>query len=110
MVRLTAMPGRLSASGARLATLPKVADPFYLSREWIALRIRRQRDPDYAQAVARGKPSERIVLDHVIERKDGGAGLDAANTQWLTHSEHQAKSARAKAARARRKYGPRGGG
>lgn len=103
MVRLTAMPGRLGGGGQRLAAMPKVADPFYLSREWIALREARRRDPDYAAAAGRGKPGERLVLDHVTERKDGGAALDAANTQWLTHSEHQAKTAKAKAARARRR-------
>lgn len=89
--------------------MPKVADPFYLSREWIALRERRRADADYVAAVARAKPGERIVLDHVKERKDGGADLDPANTEWLTHSEHQAKTAKAKAARAMRRRG-RGGG
>jgi len=109
MTRLTAMPSRLGAIGQRLPAMPKVADPFYLSRPWIELRERRRRDPDYAAAVARAKPGERMVLDHKQERKDGGADLDPANTEWLTHSEHQAKTARAKAARARRRVA-RGGG
>jgi 5-methylcytosine-specific restriction enzyme A len=109
VVRLTAMPGRLGAIGQRLTFGPKVADPFYLSREWVALREARRRDPDYAEAMARAKPGERIVLDHKQERKDGGADLDPANTEWLTHSEHQAKTARAKAARAGRRV-RRGGG
>lgn len=63
----------------------------------------RRRDPDYAAAKARAKVGERLILDHVRERKDGGADLDPANTQWLTHSEHQAKTARARAARAGRR-------
>lgn len=109
MVRLTAMPGRLGSGGQRLAAMPKVADPFYLSREWIALREARRCDPDYAAAMARAKPGERLMLDHVTEIKDGGARLDPKNTQWLTHSEHQAKTAKAKAARARRRV-TRGGG
>jgi 5-methylcytosine-specific restriction enzyme A len=109
VTRLTAMPGRLGAGSQRLATMPKVADPFYLSREWIALREARRHDPDYAAAMARAKPGERLVLDHVAEIKDGGARLDPKNTQWLTHSEHQAKTAKAKAARARRRV-TRGGG
>ena len=102
VTRLTAMPGRFGGLPSRLAAMPKVADPFYLSRAWIALRERRMRDADYAEAMARAKPGERLVLDHVTERKDGGAELDPANTQWLTHSEHQAKTAKVKAARAAR--------
>lgn len=80
--------------------MPKAAEPFYHSREWLALISTRKRDRDYAAAKARAKPGERLILDHVTERKDGGADLDRANTQWLTHSEHQAKTAKARAARA----------
>ena len=96
MVRLTRAPARLAAAPARIARAPKVADPFYQSPEWIALRTARMKDKDYWQAKARGKPGERLVLDHVKERRDGGAGLDPENTQWLTHSEHLAKTAKAK--------------
>ena len=109
MTRLTAMPGRLGPFGQRVPAMPKVADPFYLSREWIVLREQRRADPDYAAAAARAKPGERLVLDHIRELKDGGVALDAANTQWLTHSEHQAKTAKAKAARSRWRL-TRGGG
>ena len=109
MAKLTGMPGRLGTMPQRMPVAAKVADPFYHSREWLALRSRRRRDADYAAAAARGKPGERIVLDHVIERKDGGADLDPANTEWLTHSEHQAKSAKAKAARAVRRRMTGGG-
>ena len=47
-------------------------------------------------AKARAKDGERLILDHVVERKDGGAPLDPANTQWLTFSELQAKTEREK--------------
>jgi len=103
MARLTRAPARLAAAPVRIARAPKVADPFYQSPEWIALRSARMKDKDYWQAKARGKPGERLVLDHVTERRDGGAGLDPANTQWLTHSEHQAKTAKAKGDRAWRR-------
>jgi 5-methylcytosine-specific restriction enzyme A len=99
MARLTRPPLRVAMMPSRVAPMPKRTDPFYQSREWLALIARRKRDPDYAAAKARGKHGERLVLDHVIERKDGGADLDPANTQWLTFSEHQAKTARSKAAR-----------
>jgi 5-methylcytosine-specific restriction protein A len=101
MARLQRMGSRLGAAPSRLRTAPKVADPFYLSTEWRALKQRRRLDPDYYAACRRRKyPNERLILDHVRERRDGGAELDPANTEWLTMSEHQAKTARAKAERA----------
>lgn len=100
MARLTRLPNRIAALPARVASLPKVADQFYLSAEWAALKRQRARDPDYREAKARLKPGEWLVLDHITERRDGGADLDPKNTQWLTHSEHQAKTAKARKARA----------
>jgi 5-methylcytosine-specific restriction protein A len=98
---------KLRAAAARLGTLaPKLAAPakraegFYTSPEWRALVASRKRDRDHAEAKARARPGERLILDHKHERKDGGADLDPANTEWLTMSEHQAKTARARAARA----------
>jgi len=91
----------LGAMAPRLGAMPKVADQFYKSPEWLALRRSRMKDPDYAAAKARAKDGERLMLDHVREIRDGGAKLDPKNTQWLTHSEHQAKTARAKVARSR---------
>lgn len=95
------MPSRIGGLRPRVAPMPKVAEQFYQSPEWRALVAQRRRDPDYAAAKARAKPGERLVLDHVDERRDGGADLDPQNTQWLTFSEHQAKTAAVKAARAR---------
>ena len=101
MVRLRQLPPRLATLPARVAALPRVGDPFYRSREWRALVAARKLDGDWFGAKARAKAdgSPFVVLDHRVERKDGGADLDPANTQWLTHTEHQAKTA--KAARAR---------
>ena len=110
VVRLVQLPGRLTGSPRRVFDGGKRVSPFYQSREWIALRERRKRDADYAQAKARALPGERVILDHVVEIKDGGAKLDPANTQWLTFTEHQAKTEGAKRARAGRVPGRRGGG
>lgn len=101
MGRLTQLPARLSALPARVAALPRSGDRFYQSAPWRALVARRKLDGDYFAALARAKGdgSARVILDHVRERRDGGDDLDPANTQWLTHAEHQAKTA--KAARAR---------
>ncbi len=73
----------------------KIADPFYQSREWAEAR---RRQPDRWCAVCGS--TRRLVLDHKVERKDGGANLDQANLEWLCHACHQAKTARARAKRA----------
>jgi 5-methylcytosine-specific restriction enzyme A len=99
MGRLTAMPGRLGAMEPKVKAAPKRADPFYLSREWRAL---------LADVIAaRGRFCERcgaggrIIGDHIVELKDGGAALDPANVELLCARRcHPAKTARARAARA----------
>ena len=99
--KLKASKPRLGGMAPRLRAAPKLVEAFYSSPEWRRLVERRKRDGDYFAALARRKDrSERVILDHIVERRDGGADLDPANTQWLTNSEHQAKTAQAKAARA----------
>lgn len=98
--RLKALPERLAAAAPRLRFAAKAAEPFYQSPAWRALVADRRRDPDYRAAKARARRGERLILDHKVERKDGGADLDPANTEWLTHSEHQAKTAAARRRRA----------
>jgi hypothetical protein len=101
MGRLKAAPSRLSAPKPRVGAPPKEAERFYSSKGWLALKARRRLDGDYFAALRRRKhPGERLILDHVRERKDGGADLDPANTEWLTDSEHAAKTAKARAKRA----------
>jgi 5-methylcytosine-specific restriction protein A len=102
MVKLAAMPKRLGGLPRRVQSAPKVAESFYQSRGWRELVDRRKADPDHAAAKARAKPGERLILDHKRERRDGGADLDPSNTEWLTNSEHQAKTAAARRRRARR--------
>jgi 5-methylcytosine-specific restriction protein A len=101
MGRLASMPKRLGGLAPRVQAAPKQVESFYASAAWRELVARRRRDPDYAEAKARAKPGERLILDHDRERKDGGADLDPGNTKWLTMSEHAAKTARARARRAR---------
>ena len=102
--RLRSVKPRLGGAAPRLAAAPKVAESFYTSREWRALTQARKRDWDYFAAMARRKfRGERLVLDHIVERRDGGGDLDPANTQWLTFGEHQAKTAKAKAERTQRR-------
>jgi 5-methylcytosine-specific restriction protein A len=99
VTKLRSAPALLSTAPSLLRSAPKLADPFYTSPEWRALKSARRRDPDYREAKARAKAGEWLILDHVIERRDGGAALDPANTQWLTQSEHNAKTARVKRGR-----------
>jgi hypothetical protein len=76
-------------------------DPFYLSSEWRAFRQRCRLDSDYYAALRRAEPGEKLILDHVDERRDGGD--DFGLTEWLTMSEHNAKTAEARARRAGRR-------
>lgn len=101
MAGLKTMPARLGRQPSRVRAPVKVAEPFYQSAAWQRLKARRRLDPDYFAALARAKSGERLILDHKHERKDGGADLDPENTEWLTMSEHAAKTAKARARRAR---------
>lgn len=100
MVRLAPARGRVAPARARVAAAPKRALGFYRSAEWLALVARRKGDADYRAALDRAGPGERLILDHVVELKDGGAALDPGNTQWLTFGEHQVKTARERRRRA----------
>lgn len=102
MARLKTLPSRLGRAVARLKLPPKTAEPFYRSAAWRQLVEDRKLDADYFAAKARSRRGERLILDHVIELKDGGAALDPANTKWLTFSEHQVKTAKSRARRAQR--------
>jgi 5-methylcytosine-specific restriction protein A len=104
---------------SRLAPRPKVAESFYKSDRWRALvsAIKTERG---RRCEACGKTREqdgspvKLILDHIIERKDGGADYDRSNLQLLCTAEggngrphaggavggcHNRKTARAKAKR-----------
>jgi hypothetical protein len=100
VARLKALPSRLSTQAPRLKLPPKSAEPFYRSAEWRRLVARRKLDADYFAALRRAKRGERLILDHVHEIKDGGALLDPLNTEWLTISEHNRKTAKKRGERA----------
>lgn len=76
----------------------KVTDPFYQSRAW-------RRLAGLAKKLAGGRccrcgSNERVIADHVIERRDGGAELELSNIQILCHACHERKTADARLARA----------
>jgi 5-methylcytosine-specific restriction protein A len=90
----------------KLRPAPKQVDSFYLSPEWRALmaaikavRGNRCEDPEHRPEHPRS--GVRIYGDHVIERKDGGAPLDARNVLLRCPPCHQRKTAVARAQRYR---------
>ncbi|MGZ8286126.1 MAG: HNH endonuclease [Allosphingosinicella sp.] len=102
MARLQAMPGRLGAMPAKLRAAPKAAEAFYTSPEWRALvrRVKRARG-NRCQRRGCPTPAHRIIADHIVERKDGGAPLDERNIELLCFTHHQQKTAAARKRRAR---------
>ncbi|WP_363755110.1 HNH endonuclease signature motif containing protein [Sphingobium sp. LSP13-1-1.1] len=101
MGKLKALGSRLGGMPAKVKAAPKVAEGFYSSPEWRGLvaDIKRERG---ARCERPGcpTPTHRIIADHVVERKDGGADLDASNVELLCFTHHQQKTAAARAARA----------
>lgn len=92
--------------GSRIPTMdtrrvrppPKVADSFYMSKEWIALRDQVRREAHWMCQVPGCKQRGHIV-DHIVEIKDGGAKLDRANLMLKCASHHSAKTAAERAKR-----------
>jgi 5-methylcytosine-specific restriction enzyme A len=111
---LTILKSRIPSAPQRIRAPEKKADSLYLSSEWRALiariiaergrqcqRCGRERDEN-------GAPI-RIFGDHVVELRDGGALLDAANVQLLCGHCHAAKTAAHRAAGLQRAILGRGG-
>lgn len=92
---------RLHAASLQTAALPpKVADPFYSSAKWIALRERVRREAGgRCQAERCGRAERRMFVDHIVELKDGGAPLERSNMWLLCSSHHAAKTAAERAKR-----------
>jgi 5-methylcytosine-specific restriction enzyme A len=88
---------RIATLGSRVAVPAKRADAIYSSREWRALvrAIKAER----GRWCERCGSAHRVAGDHIVEIKDGGAALDAANVELLCQPCHNRKTA---AARARR--------
>lgn len=93
-----ALSPRYAALPPKVKVAPKVADPFYLSVEWrrLVARLKRER----GARCERCGSDHRLIGDHVVERRDGGAELDPANVELLCQACHNRKTAAARARRA----------
>jgi 5-methylcytosine-specific restriction endonuclease McrA len=102
--RLTQQKARIAGLSARVKSLPKRVERFYQSPEWRQYR----RDHAAWTRLQQGGlwccvcgSSSRLILDHVIERKDGGADFPPyEGAKWYCTGCHNVKTARSRAARA----------
>lgn len=87
--RLRNLPPRVPTHSPQIAErLPKYVDPFYGSGAWrklvTELIMRRGR---FCEACGKAREDGgfpvRLIGDHIVERRDGGAELDPANVRLL---------------------------
>lgn len=99
MGRLSNIKPLVGSLPPRIALAPKLADRFYQSPEWRDLvRSIKQMRGAFCE---RCGSTNRIIADHIVERKDGGADLDPSNIELLCSPCHNRKTAQARARRAR---------
>jgi hypothetical protein len=104
MPRLTSTKARLTSSPARIRPTPKQPDAIYTTpehRAWSRDVIRRAGGRCQWPGCDKHLPQHRMVADHIVEAKDGGALVDPTNGQCLCVAHNTLKGARARAARQR---------
>ena len=104
---LRALQPRVGLASLHTAALPpKVADRFYTSPAWVALRDRVRCEADgRCQAPGCGRAERRMLVDHIVELKDGGTPLDRTNVWLLCASHHSLKTVAERAKRTARRPG-----
>ncbi|KZL06383.1 HNH endonuclease signature motif containing protein [Pseudovibrio sp. Ad26] len=96
---LKSITPRLNTLGSRLRKAPKAVDPFYLTAEWKALAKYIKQLRGYVCEMCGkdfSKRQHKLIADHIVERKDGGADLDPGNIQCLCTWCHNRKTAQAR--------------
>ena len=84
---LKRLPSRIGRPPAKVQAMPKRVESFYVSREWkqLVARLKRERGP-WRERCGSGK---RVVGEHKVEHRNGGAELDSPNVQLLCHACHK---------------------
>jgi 5-methylcytosine-specific restriction endonuclease McrA len=97
---LKRLPSRIGRAPSRVASLPKKVESFYASAEW---RAYRKQHRDQTRQLHGGVwccvcgSSEKLVLDHVVERRDGGPDFPPfEGAKWYCGGCHNVKTARAR--------------
>jgi len=92
-----AEPGSSYCRKHRPAPAKKEADPFYLTPAWRHFRNWYiGRHPLCAACEAQGVLTPAVIVDHIVELKDGGAPYSADNAQSLCVACHNRKTGEAK--------------
>ena len=111
-------PPRLKTFSSRLKTIDtrkvkppeKVVESFYSSAKWVETRAAILNRDNYTcvrPGCGRhgGKfGGERMFVDHIVERKDGGADFDPENLETLCGGHHTEKTHAARVERHGRKF------
>lgn len=101
MGKLRCAEPRVGGLKPRVGLAPKQAEPFYQSTAWRELvrSIRRKRGNRCQRPGC--SSTDRIIADHIVERRDGGAELEERNIELLCFTHHEQKTAAARRTRAR---------
>lgn len=98
MGKLANLGARVTTLSPRVAVQAKVVESFYQSREWQRLvKAIKQMRGNFCE---RCGSSYRVIGDHMVERKDGGADLDESNIELLCIRCHNTKTSQARKMRA----------
>ncbi|XUU60653.1 hypothetical protein ACRAQ6_14005 [Erythrobacter sp. HA6-11] len=104
MGRLKHMAARIGSLPPRVKLQPKLAERFYQSKEWISYRKRHAawtRQREGGLWCCKCFSNKRLILDHAVERKDGGADFPPfEQAHWYCAGCHNRKTAEARAKRA----------
>ncbi|SDR20058.1 HNH endonuclease signature motif containing protein [Pseudovibrio sp. Tun.PSC04-5.I4] len=96
---LKMVSSRLGRAQPTLQSPTKTVDPFYLTKAWRALARDMKQLRGYrceACGADFSRRQDKLIADHMVERRDGGSDLDPANIQCLCIGCHNRKTAKAR--------------
>lgn len=98
MAHLARLAPRIGALSPRVTLRPKEAEGFYKSPEWRRfVQSIKARRGNFCEDCG---SNHRVIGDHIVERKDGGADFDEQNIRLRCIRCHNSKTAQARKARA----------